>query len=193
MKNVFLFLISTLLFSTNTYSVTHEISVNSNNFSPSSITSVQVGDIIKWTLNGGSHTTTSTSVPSGAATWDHTLSTAGETFEYTVTVAGTYNYECSFHSGMVGSFTATTLDINNQETKPISVFPVPFNDYIIIEHPARTKLELIDVFGKSIMSQNNPSKQISSFETNSLERGIYFLILRSDKGVIEIRKILKIE
>ncbi|MFP5470644.1 MAG: T9SS type A sorting domain-containing protein [Bacteroidia bacterium] len=184
-------LFSLFLFSV--YAATHEIGVNSNNFSPSSITTVQVGDIIRWTLNGGSHTTTSTSVPSGAATWNHTFSGAGDTFEYTVTVAGNYTYECSFHGGMTGSFTASTLSIDNQESIAVSVFPVPFSDFIVVNHPPRTTLELVNVYGKTILSQNNPSQEVSGFDTYTLDGGIYFLIFKSDKGAIEIRKILKVE
>ncbi|HKR05110.1 MAG TPA: T9SS type A sorting domain-containing protein [Bacteroidia bacterium] len=77
-------------------------------FSPTDL-SVVVGDTIQWMWGSGNHTTTSTSVPSGAATWDQLINNASMTFDYVVLVPGTYQYQCTFHisMGMVGEFTAS--------------------------------------------------------------------------------------
>jgi plastocyanin len=77
-------------------------------FNPNSL-NVTVGDTIKWVNTAGSHTTTSSNIPSGAATWDANLNSSTPTFLYKVTVAGTYDYVCTPHisMGMVGSFTAS--------------------------------------------------------------------------------------
>ena len=74
--------------------------------------SANVGDTIRFTFGNGStpggfpHTTTSTSVPAGAATWDNPLNATNTVFNYVVRVAGTYNYICIPHqgAGMVGQF-----------------------------------------------------------------------------------------
>jgi len=81
------------------------VDVMNNFFDPADFT-VQVGDVIKWTLMESMHTTTSNSIPSGAASWDYTFSGIGDSFIYEVTEVGFYNYECLFHPGMNGSFTA---------------------------------------------------------------------------------------
>ena len=85
--------------------------VNVSNFQFSSPTlNVKVGDVIHWVWVSGFHTTTATSVPSGAATWDASLTSTSTTFDYTVTKVGSYSYECSIHPlQMQGTFTATTV------------------------------------------------------------------------------------
>ncbi|HEX2787413.1 MAG TPA: T9SS type A sorting domain-containing protein [Ignavibacteria bacterium] len=83
----------------------YNVGVFSNFFLPSTLFNVNVGDTVRWTLMEGFHTTTSVTVPSGAATWDHMfLGSVGETFDYIVTEEGTYDYTCIFHGGMDASF-----------------------------------------------------------------------------------------
>jgi plastocyanin len=86
---------------------TQSVNVSNNVFTPSSFT-INLGDTVKWVWVAGSHTTTSQTIPGGAATWNHNInSSAGNTsFIYVPTVLGTYNYHCSIHSAtMLGSFT----------------------------------------------------------------------------------------
>lgn len=93
---------------------THVVQVSNFQFSPQTITNVLVGDVIRWEFVSGFHTTTcnpttteGTSLPAGAATWDAPITSTAPSFEYTVTVAGTYNYLCKPHAPqMAGSFTA---------------------------------------------------------------------------------------
>lgn len=82
-----------------------DVIVMSNQFVPD-VVNASVGDQIRWTLIGGNHTTTSTSVPSGADTWDYFFSGLGDEFIYDVEVAGSYSYVCLFHGGMEGSVEA---------------------------------------------------------------------------------------
>jgi plastocyanin len=83
---------------------TINVDVASYAFTPSSF-DVAVGDTIIWTLSSGNHTTTSTSVPAGAATWDYTFSGIGDSFTYIVAVEGVYEYHCAFHPTlMIASF-----------------------------------------------------------------------------------------
>ncbi len=81
------------------------VNVMNNFFDPDNF-NVQVGDFVKWTLMEGSHTTTSNSVPPGAASWDYTFTGLGDSFVYEVLVPGNYSYESLLHPGMNGSFTA---------------------------------------------------------------------------------------
>ena len=77
-------------------------------FTPASL-NVIVGDTIVWIWDNGSHTTTSTTIPTGAAVWSSPMTSSNKVFQYIVTIAGTYQYKCIPHAafGMVASFVAT--------------------------------------------------------------------------------------
>lgn len=83
-----------------------DVNVSDFQFNPSTFTAT-VGDVIKFIWVSGFHTTTSTSVPAGATTWDQSIDASHTSYSYTVTTPGNYSYQCNFHfaSGMVGSFT----------------------------------------------------------------------------------------
>lgn len=84
------------------------VQVSNFKFNPATL-NVVVGDVVKWVWVSGTHTTTSSTIPAGAASWDSPITGTSTTFSYTVTVAGTYNYVCTPHEafGMVASFTAS--------------------------------------------------------------------------------------
>jgi len=73
-------------------------------FSPSIIKVViGVNNTIEWVNDdSAAHTATSMSVPSGANPFDSGMMNPGDTFTVTLTVAGTYQYHCSYHSWMTG-------------------------------------------------------------------------------------------
>ncbi|HMS66092.1 MAG TPA: T9SS type A sorting domain-containing protein [Ignavibacteria bacterium] len=100
-------IISILFISQISNAATITITVQSNFFSPASITNVNVGDTVKWQWVNGFHNTTSNTIPAGATSWTAPMDAGSPSFSYVVAIAGTYNYECTFHSGMTGSFTAT--------------------------------------------------------------------------------------
>jgi plastocyanin len=79
---------------------THYINIQGSAFSPSSIT-INVGDTIVWTnYDSASHTVTSND-----GTFDSGSITNGNTFSFTFTSAGTFDYYCAPHPGMTGSVT----------------------------------------------------------------------------------------
>lgn len=85
----------------------HVITVSNNVFTPSSL-SFPLGDTVKWQWVAGTHTTTSLTIPTGAATWNSNISPNVPTFQYKPTVVGSYYYKCTYHyPSMVGSFTVT--------------------------------------------------------------------------------------
>lgn len=98
-----------LLIPNTTRAFTWEINTVNVEFLPPNISNVELGDTILWIWVEGNHTTTSTSIPSGAASWDAPLNSVNQEYEYIPTVAGTYDYICVPHAGigMVGSFTVT--------------------------------------------------------------------------------------
>lgn len=88
--------------------VKHVVNVQNYSFVPANL-NVYVGDTIRWVWVNGSHTTTSTTIPLGAPSWDEPITSGNPVYEYRVTMAGVYNYLCTPHSSsQIGSFTATT-------------------------------------------------------------------------------------
>lgn len=103
---LFTLLVSLLMVTTSTATVIN-VSVDNFFFSPSSFDAA-VGDTVTWTLINGFHTTTSTSVPFGASSWDYTFAGAGDTYSYVITVAGVYEYLCMIHPTlMIASFSTS--------------------------------------------------------------------------------------
>lgn len=87
---------------------TWNVQVSDFQFSPATL-NVKVGDVIHWEWESGFHTTTSLTIPTGAAAWVENIFPTSQTYDYTVTTTGTYNYQCDFHLQMQASFTATAV------------------------------------------------------------------------------------
>ncbi|HEY5684896.1 MAG TPA: plastocyanin/azurin family copper-binding protein, partial [Acidimicrobiia bacterium] len=83
--------------STEVEAETFEVNIENFRFVPASIT-VRVGDTVRWKLESGTHTTTSST-----DVWDSDSMTAGDRFSHTFDQPGTYAYFCVFHPGMQGS------------------------------------------------------------------------------------------
>jgi plastocyanin len=86
-----------------TFAHTIKIAVSDFQFKAKSVNAV-VGDTITWVWKTGTHTTTSTTIPAGAVKWDKPIDATHKKFSIILKVAGTYNYQCTFHFsiGMVG-------------------------------------------------------------------------------------------
>src|ERR1043165_845241 len=80
---------------------THHITAADFTFTPSSGVTASIGDTIQWDWISGSHTTTSTTIPGGAATWDHPLNSqdGNGSFMYFPTISGYYTYKAQHHVG----------------------------------------------------------------------------------------------
>lgn len=98
------------------------VNVLSISFSPKTFSAV-VGDTIRFVWGAGFHTTTSTSVPTGAVAWNAPIDGAHTVFLYPLKVAGNYAYQCNFHvsMGMTGTFTVTPIKASIVATKAVSV------------------------------------------------------------------------
>lgn len=91
------------------FSVKHTILVGNFFFNPVNLTGVNPGDTVRWQWQAGTHTTTSSTIPVGAAPWDELITSSIQSYEYVPLITGTYDYVCTPHvaMGMVGSFTVT--------------------------------------------------------------------------------------
>lgn len=112
MKKIYLLLFSlTALCASNFSQTVHVITASNFAFAPANVQTVAVGDTIRFTRSVGTHTTTSTSVPTGAATWDQPLNATNLVYDYVARVPGTYDYICIPHEslGMTGQFTVQSV------------------------------------------------------------------------------------
>jgi plastocyanin len=145
-----------MIFSFDSYATRYSIDVRNFEFSPSNLLSVKIGDTIHWEWKDGSHTTTSTTIPSGAATWDSPIDASHLTFNYIPTTAGVYHYKCTPHesSGMVAQFTVLNESGVSENLIPkITIYPNPFSDRIFfnsnsLEGVFIQHLAIYDIDGK---------------------------------------------
>ncbi len=171
-----IFIIVFLAFN-NIYATNHSIQAGDFSFTPNSI-QVTVGDTITWTWVAGIHTTTSTQVPSGAPTWDNPLDATHTSFIYKVTVAGQYNYQCTFHvlMGMTGTITANPIAIKPisgsvpKQFKLYQNYPNPFNPVTTIKFDVSkavsVKLMVFDLRGGMLITLVNQRLNIGSYSVN---------------------------
>lgn len=195
MKKITLWILPFIIgLSANIFSNTVTISAGGFAFSPNS-TTLNVGDTIKWVWGSGTHTTTSTSVPSGALTWNAALDNINTSFTYVVTVAGQYSYQCNFHvaMGMTGTINANPIGIvpisGNVPEKYMLYqnFPNPFNPVTNIKFdlPKRTMIELkiFDLTGGVVETIANGEIEAGSYSVDwnasSNASGIYFYSLKT--------------
>lgn len=128
MKKLFILLLSNLLLCLLANATIRIIHVANYQFSPSTVNAF-VGDTIRWTWDNGFHTTTSTSVPSGAPAWDKNINASSTTYDYILQKAGAYAYECVFHApGMAG-----VLNVS-------AALPVTLADFSVITQNSNSAL-----------------------------------------------------
>lgn len=170
------------------------IQVANFSFSPN-LTPAHVGDTIKWMWVSGTHTTTSTTVPVGAQTWDAPLDLTHTSFTYIIAVAGQYNYKCTPHEtfGMTGVINVTPIGIT-----PISGnlpekfglyqnFPNPFNPTTKIKFDIpsndKVKLTVYNVIGGDVVTLVNGVLQAGAYfvewDASNIPSGTYFYKLET--------------
>lgn len=158
----------------NVYPVVHSVNVQDFTFNPANITNVRPGDTVRWVWVNGSHTTTSTTIPSGAGTWDHLIDASHLTFDYVPTVPGVYHYKCTPHaaSGMIAQFTVLDVTgIRDQYLVPkITLYPNPIRDKVMMncvlpDGVFIQRLMIYDVTGKII-------REASFGETNTFPESL---------------------
>ncbi|MFA6401815.1 MAG: plastocyanin/azurin family copper-binding protein [Salinivirgaceae bacterium] len=183
MKTIQIISLALLLsISFNSNAATHVIKQTGFSFSPNELT-VTVGDVIRWEWAGGTHTTTSKVIPNDAPAWDSPLSSTNTSFEYTVTVAGVYNYVCTPHEsmGMKGSFTANIATAINENASLLnfSIYPNPVSSFINITSSIEGEVVLSDILGKTLRTirLNDLPVVIDSYQLDlsDFKNGIYML------------------
>ena len=158
-------------------------------FTPSSLPSVTVGDTVQWVWINGAHTTTSLTVPAGAASWNSPIETTTPLFNYKITVEGVYTYQCTPHApNMAGTFTvqkAAGVPVVNAGAL-LSFGPNPANNNLHITTPVRLnsgQIQIIDPLGRMVLSVLTNSRDAFDIPTSGLANGMYIIRTSGDGKV----------
>ena len=179
MKKALLSTAIVCLFAIGASATVHTITVQNYMFTPATSTTAVVGDTILFQWINGDHTTTSTTIPAGAASWDMPMTSTATTFKYVPTVVGTYSFKCTPHEsfGMVGSFsvTAPTAISNTPAVVVFTAYPNPTNSTLHISLPdaTTTNIQLVNTNGGIVYKAT--IRQATDINTGNLANGMYFL------------------
>jgi plastocyanin len=199
MKNLLLLFVLALVYSFPALATMHVINQSGTTFNPANM-SVSVGDTVRFQWNNGSHNTVSTSVPAGANPWNSPLNPGNTSYEYEVLVAGEYAYECTFHNGQVGAFTATevvnSVQIVRQVAMDMNVRTTANGNLLVhILHAAgdRAVVTMLDLTGREVAMLHQGAIASDDYtirqDVTSFQRGIY--LVRFQEGAhITTRKVL---
>jgi plastocyanin len=186
-------------------SVTHTILVGQGNtltFSPNTLTTVVVGDVIRWSWVSGSHTTTSVSVPSGANTWSNSITSGVTSFDYTVTTAGAYSYQCNPHGGlgMTGTFdVSVATDIQKGLIyNSLIISPNPTTDEIQVgfnsDKSFQATVLIFDATGnlkKEDKVRVKSGDNVISYNVSKFTKGTYIFNLLDGDAALVAKKFIK--
>jgi plastocyanin len=178
---------------------THTVTVQNYSFTPDTVNAV-IGDTIRWVWVSGSHTTTSTGVPSGALAWDAPMNGVTATYSYVVAVAGTYNYHCSMHPTLMTGIinVSATNGIATVESRPLRVYPQPFRNELNISWgneivKKNVTVQVFDLLGQTRYEATYPeiNADIENIDLSDLNTGIY-LVTISTPGTRQTFKVSKL-
>jgi plastocyanin len=188
MKKKLLLLATIFMTAATSFAVTYTIHVGSMAFTPSAIT-VNPGDVVTWVWDNGTHTTTSSLVPIGAATWDKPITSEDPTYSYIPSVLGTYNYQCTFHFtlGMIGTIYVVDPHIAvTESTGPtFKIFPSPASDIIhlqLSQSLVPASVSLTDITGRQVMSRNNVTIS-TDIDLQNISNGSYIISVQQRDAV----------
>ena len=185
MKKLFTTLLSLAIIPFAGFGATHVVQVSSNLFTPNNF-NAQCGDTVMWQWVAGTHTTTSTNIPACASNgfeWDVPMNASNTIFLYIIPCDGVYNYKCSLHSNMLGSFTvscnAGVGDHGNGNE--LSLFPNPFSSTIKFVQPGLAgqdvDIQLSNLLGSVVREysvKNYSGEAVRFDDLDRLPRGLYF-------------------
>lgn len=194
MKKIYTyFFLLSIFCATNASATLWQVSVLNSSFSPNTLPNVVCGDTVAWVLSSVlSHTTTSTTIPAGATSWNAPINSSTPAFAYIVpNFAGVYNYVCTPH-GFTGSFTVTcSVGIDQAQQKIASlVYPNPFSSKLTITNHGADAFRITDVTGQ-VVAAKTLSADEAEINLDGLEPGVYFLTTWKEGILRQTEKIIK--
>ena len=112
---------------------------------------------------------------------------ANSTTELYIAVLGLVNGDYNFYKVNINQ---TSNSIGDIDFDKISIYPNPVVDELIIRNDELSinSVEIVDFTGKTVKNQ---SSVVNSINVSSLSQGVYFLKMKTDKGVITKKFIKK--
>ena len=175
------------------------VTVKNYSFTPYNLTHVRAHDTIQWVWENGIHTTTSTSIPAGADSWDYPINQDTTSFIYIPTDNGTFFYTSTPDTArnMVGQFTVTggngVVEISGKTG--IFISPNPFHDKVCLHfgenHNSLTSVQIYNQAGKLIRSVavDPISTAVNqTIEVKNLPRGLFIFNFKDDSRSISVQK-----
>lgn len=167
----------------------HNVTVSSNEFSPSSL-NIFVGDTVIWTNVQGNHNVngTTASFPGNPESFGNSVG-SGWTYSFVFTIPGQYNYKCDPHNflGMNGSLVvddvSTGIETPVAESLIAAVYPVPASDFVVIElnsnraNYSPLQIRLVDQLGRTIQTNSVGLRDRFEIDVRDLYSGLYFFQL----------------
>ncbi|MCK9204634.1 MAG: hypothetical protein M0P58_09415 [Bacteroidales bacterium] len=177
------------------------VNVQNYSFTPYNLTHVKAKDTIEWVWQEGTHSTTSTSIPEGADSWDSPITQAEPSFIYVPMVNGTYFYQCTQHanSGMNGTFVVSGASGSDEldDTENLAVFPNPYRDFLTLKlRPGVSPVTTVHIYsaGGNLVRVVDCSKMAgNSFRipgSSELARGVFFFKFTDASNHVLIRRII---
>ena len=160
-KITFLLMLALIAVSTVTFAKKIVIKVADFQFTNSTV-NAKVGDTIIFKWVSGTHTTTSTSVPTGARTWDHPMDASHKKFRYILKVKGTYKYVCNFHSQMTG-----TINVTAPSAADVNEFTLSGDDNKAVLNWKTTSSTDISYFSVQRSTDGNNFTEIAKVNANT--------------------------
>ena len=127
----------------------------------------------------------------GAAWEELTVSyTAEETKNYKFRVNKLYgNQGASFDNFSVECTACATASISDQKAFEFSVYPNPSTNFLNVKTQENLSLlQVLDILGKSIILKKEVKETL---DISTLNKGVYFLKLTSDNGLISTKRFIK--
>lgn len=191
-KLFFLSLAAIVLFASGVFAKKHVIQFQNYSYAPNTLT-VAIGDTVEWDGSFISHPLVADQFPTGATKFDNVGS--GSSFQYVVTVAGTYNYSCLYHKishNMFGSFTtqanAVPPVVSTQAPDKLYVTPNPSSSMVMIDYSVNqsgaVRLSITTIDGKQVSLLVDKVMQAGDYmehlDISKFASGTYIVTLEAD-------------
>lgn len=205
MKNLLTFWLSMtfVVFITLTYSSVQAkkwvVTVKNYSFVPFNLTHVRAHDTIQWVWESGSHSTTSTTIPAGAESWDNSINPDTTSFFYIPIYNGTFFYRSNPDTArsMNGQFTVSgsnSVD-GNPEKQGFNIFPNPFHNEVTLHIPANHnlsgQLQIYNSGGKmlkSVILNSSSGVLLQNIDVKDLPRGTFIFRYSDGSGTMAVYK-----
>ncbi|MCY7423166.1 MAG: T9SS type A sorting domain-containing protein [Chitinophagaceae bacterium] len=210
MKKYYILVLLLIAFCSVSRSAIHTVTVSNFQFNPANLVGVQVGDTVRYEFMQGFHNASSINVTNGVPAGAAQINSGDpsgvnpRTYDYKVTMPGTYNYICDIHSSMVGTFTASgslpatlkSFNLTSSLTKKPLFSWVTVSEENVDYFTIRRSYDGIKYFdaGKVAATGNSSVERLYSYTDNTLNnfyKYIYYTLAMIDKdGKQKLSKVL---